>query len=230
LEIELMGVDEEDFEAHSVQVAWRHKGPFALLGPGESLTNLFGFAPALLGEDKAPLKSFKVRVSYGWKAFWDERSERAADLHDIDVGPFGGMIPPWPKNEVAVILKSEMPKITKAIETRERPPLLANIGTVSSDTLSRLEVLMPELFSEMREDLKKTPLCREFIVMSKHAMYVGGDGKQVLVYYYESHADLTNKMGVLANSGAVMDITYTSVDRYMMSEALVNYLSKDNAA
>ena len=89
---------------------------------------------------------------------------------------------------------------------------------------------MPELFAEMREDLKKTPLCREFIVMSKNAMYAGGDNKQVLVYYYESHTDLANKMGVLVNSGAVMDTTFTNVDRYMMSEALASYLGESDAA
>ena len=65
--------------------------------------------------------------------------------------------------------------------------------------------------------------------MSSQAMYVGGDNKQVLVYYYENHEDLTNKLAVLVNSGAVMDITYTNVDRYMMSEALVNYLSEPDA-
>ena len=111
-----------------------------------------------------------------------------------------------------------------------RPLLQTNTGSIDTAVLERLDQLMPELFAEMREDLKKTPLCREFIVMSSQAMYVGGDNKQVLVYYYESHDDLTNKIGVLVNTGAVMDITYTNVDRYMMSEGLVSYLGKSDAA
>ena len=229
LEIELIGVDEAGFEAHSVRVDWRRKGPFTLLGPGESIMNLFGFGPGLVGGDKKPLQPFKVRTSYRWEPFW-WRSSDAVDYHVIDVEPFRGMIPEWPKNEVAELLKKELPKIVKAIESRPRPLLQANTGSIDSAVLGRLEHLMPELFAEMREDLKKTPLCREFIVMSNQAMYVGGDNKQVLVYYYESHDDLANKMSVLVNSGAVMDITYTNVDRYMMSEALANCLGESDAA
>ena len=230
LEIELTGVDEAGFEAHSVRVDWRRKGPFTLLGPGESIMNLFGFGPGLVGKDQEPLQPFQVRTSYRWEPFWSWRSSDAVDYHDIDVEPFRGMIPEWPKDEVAELLKKELPKIVKAIESRPRTLLQANPGSIDSAVLRHLEHLMPELFAEMREDLKKTPLCREFIVMSQQAMYVGGDNKQVLVYYYESHADLANKMSVLVNSGAVMDITYTNVDRYMMSEALVNYLGESDAA
>ena len=143
LEIELIGVDEADFETHSVQVAWRHRGPFTLLGPGESITNLFGFAPSLVGGD--PLKPFKARASYRWEPFWSWRSSEAIDYHDMDVGPFGGMIPDWPKNEVAEILKKEVPKVAKAIETHRRPPLPVNTGDIGSDALSRLELLMQGL-------------------------------------------------------------------------------------
>ena len=229
LEIELIGVDEAGFEAHSVQVDWRHKGPFTLLGPGESIMNLFGFGPGLVGGDKDPLKPFKARISYRWEPFWSWRSSDAVDYHDIDVEPFRGMIPEWPKNEVAEILRKEIPKIAKAIETGRRPPLPINTGDVRDDTLSRLETLMAGLFSEMRDDLKKNPLQREFIIMSNRHIYNSG-GKQILAYYYEDHEDLTNKVGVLVNSGAVADITYNNVDRYLMSEALVKYLSENNAA
>ena len=230
LKIELIGVDEAGFEAHSVRVDWRRKGPFTLLGPGESLMNLFGFGPGLVGKDKEPLQPFQVRTSYRWEPFWSWRSSDAVDYHEINAEPFRGMIPEWPKNEVAELLKKELPKVVKAIETRPRPLLQANTGSIDSAALRHLEHLMPELFAEMREDLKKTPLCREFIVMSKNAMYAGGDNKQVLVYYYESHTDLANKMGVLVNSGAVMDTTFTNVDRYMMSEALASYLGESDAA
>lgn len=88
---------------------------------------------------------------------------------------------------------------------------------------------MPSLFSEMRDDLVKNPLQREFIVMSNQHMYNSGD-KQILAYYYEDHEDLANKVGVLVNTGAVTDITYNNVDRYLMTEALVDYLSKNDAA
>ena len=65
LEIELIGVDEADFSTHSVQLSWRTKGPFALLGPGESITSLFGFGPSLVGNDREPLKPFKIGLAIG---------------------------------------------------------------------------------------------------------------------------------------------------------------------
>ena len=85
----------------------------------------------------------------------------------------------------------------------------------------------PGLFSEMRGDLKKNPLQREFIVMSNRHVY-SSSSKQILVYYYEDHDDLANMVGVLVNSGAVTDITYNKTYRYLISEALVEYLAKDS--
>ena len=87
---------------------------------------------------------------------------------------------------------------------------------------------MPELFSEMRVDLKETPLYREFIIMSKTAIYNSG-GRSILAYYYEDHVDLSHKVTILANIGAVIDIAYNNVDRYLMSEALVKYLSESES-
>ena len=50
--------------------------------------------------------------------------------------------------------------------------------------------------------------------MPKNAIYNSG-GASILVYYYEDHDDLANKVIALANSGAVADITYNNVDRYL---------------
>lgn len=229
LEIELIGVDEDDFSNHSVVLSWRHKGPFTLLGPGESITSLFGFGPGLVGDEQAPLKPFKARVSYRWTTFWHWRSDEVVEYHDMDVRPFQGIIPKWPKDELVELLKKELPAMTKAIASRPRPLLQTNTGDIDGAVLQRLELAMPQVFAEMREDLRKRPLCREFIVMSRNTMYNGGDGKQVLVYHHEDHEDLPNKVDVLVNSGAVTDITHTNVNRYVMSEALVEYLAGSNA-
>ena len=85
---------------------------------------------------------------------------------------------------------------------------------------------MPELFAEMRVDLAAFPMKREFIVLSKLAMYNAGN-KQPLVYHYEDHEDLADKVGLLVNEGVVTDITYNNVDRYVISETLVEHLSGD---
>ena len=45
------------------------------------------------------------------------------------------MVPEWPKNEVAEFLKKELPKIVKAIESRPRPLLQANTGSIDSAVL-----------------------------------------------------------------------------------------------
>ena len=228
LEIELVGVDEDDFSTHAVQLSWRHKGPFTLLGPGESIESLFGFGPSLLGGDKEPLKPFKARASYRWTPFWQWRSEDVVEQHDMDVRPFKGIVPKWPKDEIAEELKKGMSDLVKATRDRPRPPIPVNTRDIDDATLRRLEPLMPELFSEMRVDLKDTPLYREFIIMPKTAIYSSG-GRSILAYYYEDHVDLSHKVTILANAGAVIDITYNNTDRYLMSEALVKHLSESDS-
>ena len=61
------------------------------------------------------------------------------------------------------------------------------------------------------------------------AMYNAGQ-KEPLSYSYEDHQDLADKVGLLVNEGVVTDITYNSVDRYLMSEALVEYLEEGSSA
>ena len=190
-----------------------------------SIESLFGFGSSLVGDDQEPLKPFTVRSSYRWKPFWYWRSDDVVEYHDMDVRPFQGIVPKWPKNEVAELLKKELPNITKAVKAHPRPRIPDKTGDVDNAAFRRLELVMPELFAEMRADLKNSSLKREFIIMSKNAIYNSG-GKQILAYYYEDHEDLSDKMVVLANSGAVTDITYNNVDRYLMSEALVKYLSE----
>ena len=230
LGVELVGVDEDDFSTHAVQLAWRHKGPFAFLGPGESIESLFGFGPSLLGNDKEPLKPFKVRASYRWTPFWDWRSDHVVEVHDMDVSPFQGVVPKWPKDEIAEELKKGLSDLVKATRNRPRPPIRVNIPDIGDAIFRRLETLMPELFSEMRRDLKNAPLHREFIIMPKKAIYnSGGGGRSLLTYYYEDHVDLSHKVTILASSGAVIDITYNNTDRYLMSEAFVSYLSESES-
>lgn len=228
LEIELIDVEEEDFDAHSVTLTWRRKGPFTLLAPGDSIASLFGFGASLVGGDREPLKPFRVRVSYRWRAFWYWRVYEISDYHDMDVRPFQGIVPKWPKNETAEILKKELSNITKAVEARPKPQIPDKAGDIENAVLRQLELVMPALFAEIREDLKKSPLKREFIIMGKNAMYNSG-GEKILAYFHEDHEDLSDKVVVLANSGAVTDITYNNVDRYLMSEELVKYLFESEA-
>ena len=223
-----LDVDEADFDAHNVIMKQRATDiPFSVVEPGGQITNMFGTGPALRGED-SPLKPFTVIVTYEWQPFWSKRRHAEERHYDIDVRPFLGLVPEWKKDEVAEALKAELPKIARAFEATQRPPVPADRKSGGWAFYRRIESLMPELFAEMRTDLKAFPMKREFIVMPKFAMYNAGH-KQPLSYHYEDHEDLADKIGLLVNEGVVTDITYNNVDRYVMSEPLVEYLEKNPA-
>lgn len=85
---------------------------------------------------------------------------------------------------------------------------------------------MPELIAEMRYDLSKHPLCREFIILSKKWCYNYDPNKKILSYYYEDHDGLNEKVGILENLGFVDDIAFNDVDRYSMSEHFADLLTQ----
>jgi hypothetical protein len=88
--------------------------------------------------------------------------------------------------------------------------------------LEKAQRLMPELLQEMRNDLVEQPLARKFAVLRKTWSY-WNDGS-TLEYYYETHPDLDQKVGVLENLGLIRDITSKNVAVYRMTEELADYL------
>ena len=223
-----LDADEEDFAAHNVIMKQRGTDtPFSVVEPGGQITNLFGFGPSLLGKDPA-LKPFEAIVTYEWQPFWSKRRRVEKRHYNIDVRPFSELVWDQQKNEVAETLKAELPKIAKALGVTQRPAVPADRKSGGETFFRRIDSLMPALFAEMRSDLKSFPMKREFILMPKRATYNAGRRKP-LSYYYEDHEDLADKVGLLVNEGVVTDITYNSVDRYMISEALVEYLERSAA-
>jgi len=93
---------------------------------------------------------------------------------------------------------------------------------VEKISFNKLEDLMSDLLSEMKEDLAKYPLCREFVLLKKKWVYPGFGHE--LRYFYEDHPDLRNKIRILENYNLVKDITYTGVDRFTITEKLAEYL------
>lgn len=216
--------DEEDFKTHSVIMAWRKtEFPFSIIEPSGCVTTMFGTGPSLLGQ-KAALKPFGTTVTYEWQPFWKKRRWTEKRHYTIDVRPFGVIIPEWKKDEVAEILKKELPGIAKAIGVTRRPPIPADRKRNDTEVFERMERLMPTLLEEMRKDVAERPLKREFILMGKNQIYNSGRSR-ALAYYYEEHEDLDDKVGILVREGLVTDITYNNTDRYLMSEALVEYLA-----
>ena len=116
-----------------------------------------------------------------------------------------------------------------------RDDLQALALTIANSTLSevterstahtfveKIESMMPELLVEMKQDLNEHPLRREFILLERIATYHGG--ADILMYYFDDHDELKNKMRILENLDLVMEITYNNTDRYVMSEEFVDYL------
>ena len=217
-------VDEDDFEAHQVVMKWRTTEiPFDIIEPGGSITTLFGMGHLLLGSEPH-LKPFHAVIRYQWQPFWTKRPKRVNRRYKLDVRQFTGLAHIIEKNEIAETLKSELKKIADIIKKPPpRPPIPRDRRCEDPITLDRMESLMPSLFTEMREDLNSYPLKREFILKSE-GWSINTGKKEPLEYYYESHENLTDKVGLLVSEGLVTDITYNSIDRYVMSEPLVQYL------
>jgi hypothetical protein len=91
-----------------------------------------------------------------------------------------------------------------------------------TDIFAKLERQMPDLLSEMRADLQKYPLKREFVILRRFWTY--NDRDEVLCYYLDDHPDLQGQLHILQNHGLIRNITSTNVDRYCMSEKLAEYL------
>jgi len=95
---------------------------------------------------------------------------------------------------------------------------------VNNDPYQKIENLMPDLMSEMKNDLSEQPLKREFVLLRKKWMYWASGNE--LVYYFEEHADLKSKIRILENFGLVYDISFNKVDRYNITEELADYLTQ----
>ena len=110
--------------------------------------------------------------------------------------------------------------------TTEVPPSLKKTdvyGKLSEkDSFKKLEKLMPELLTEMRQDLSQYPLRRELVLLKKSWSYWPGGNE--LTYYYDEHEDLENKMRILCNYNLTREITFNNVKRYNILEELAEYL------
>ena len=108
--------DDEDFEAHHVIMRGRGTTdtPFSIIEPGGRITSVFGSGPELLGGDNTALKPFKVTVTYEWQPFWSRRRRGETREFDLDVRPHWWRMSQVTKNEIAEVLKKELPRIARA--------------------------------------------------------------------------------------------------------------------
>src|SRR5262249_11945683 len=67
----------------------------------------------------------------------------------------------------------------------------------SAAVFERMERLMPALLAEIRQDLTARALRREFVVLKRSWSYWAKGNE--LVYYYDDHPDLDDKLRILEN-------------------------------
>jgi hypothetical protein len=89
-----------------------------------------------------------------------------------------------------------------------------------------LEKKGPKLFAEMREDLTKQPLVRQFILLSNKVTYNGGP-TPLFMYHFEDHDYLPSLMTIMQHAGAIYDVAFNKVPRYNFTEEFVSYLIGD---
>lgn len=102
---------------------------------------------------------------------------------------------------------------------------LENRGDLTAETTTtfvKAERLMPDLLLEMRADLNVDPLKRELVLLKRNWSYWAKGNE--LVYYFDDHSELREKMQILSNLHLVREITHNNVDRFLLSETLVDYL------
>lgn len=90
-----------------------------------------------------------------------------------------------------------------------------------------LEKKAPRLIEEMRQDILKRPLVREFIVLSRRHVYNAGPGHTPFcVYYTEDHDYLASMMTIMEHNGAIYDVTHNNTPRYNFTQAFVRFLEE----
>jgi hypothetical protein len=92
----------------------------------------------------------------------------------------------------------------------------------ASAKFERLERLLGALLAEIRQDLAQFPLRRELVLLKRAWSYWAGGNE--LIYYYDDHPDLDDKVRLLENEDLVEEITYNNTKQYIISEQLADYL------
>ncbi len=133
----------------------------------------------------------------------------------------------WLCQTCAKLIDSDSPKY--AVEVLRAWKVIAEAGdereATKIVTFSKIEQQMPELLSEMRKDLDSYPLKREFITIKKAHSYNSG-GEMYLVYYYDDHEYLDDKMTILCRHNLVRETTWNNTKRYQFEEEFVDYLTR----
>ncbi len=154
------------------------------------------------------------------------RADNVSQLHQLvsEIAAVLGLQPEDPAvYEHYVVQLAHMRPRRHNIQSAE--PIGTPTEAGSDDIFARLEEMIPELLAEMKQDLSEHPYAREFVILSRNWSYNADPNKITLVYYFEDHPDLRNKLRILENYGLITEITYNNTERFVISEALAKYLT-----
>ena len=184
---------------------------------------------------------FDIALFHGSTGLFGENTSIRIDYSDLTGNCYtyetqlkvAGAIPPMtigndnPAKVIQVLESIE--KTISNLKSSQKSVVKASIlfPKQSEEVFSRLEKIIPEILSEMRNDLCENPFAREFIVFSEKWMYDPDPNNAILCYYFEKHSYLRNKIRILENHGLVCEITYNDVPRFVISEELATYLTND---
>ena len=86
-----------------------------------------------------------------------------------------------------------------------------------------LENKAPKLIAEMREDLRKKPLVRQFVLIPNRRVSYNAGSPQ-FIYFEDEHEFLSSIMTIMLHAGAIYDARMNRVPRYNFTEEFVRFL------
>jgi hypothetical protein len=183
---------------------------------------------------------FDVSIYYPQNELWEKDLYLEVEYYDLA----GNFYPYKTKIEVSGSVsaipsaKDHPAKMVKALESINKVLLKLTISREnaakpsfvlskpSESIFTDIENLMPKLLGEMKEDLRKDQVAREFIIMRKGADDRGDENNFILQYFFEDHDWLRSKLRILENHALIYEITYNNTLRFVISEELATYLTK----
>ncbi|MFO0838364.1 MAG: hypothetical protein U1D55_07520 [Phycisphaerae bacterium] len=83
---------------------------------------------------------------------------------------------------------------------------------------------MPALIAEIKSDLagEDGQVVREFFVIERRSIAMGGSSKPRFAYYVEDHPQLHGQLEILENRGYIIDVTPGNTPVFRMTEEFVD--------
>jgi hypothetical protein len=93
---------------------------------------------------------------------------------------------------------------------------------------AKIQAAMPALIQEMKGDLTRQPLVREFVVLPNERISFGvGQSQPRFRYFEDEHPNLRGQLAILEAAGYIRDVTPVNAPIYRMSEDFVDQVTRN---